>query len=525
MNHGIRKSTFAVGIVAALASTVSNSRAAAFDDIEFWIGSGQNRAALVVDWNDGKSAESILWGFRWDGSATGMTMLKAVVHADARLFAHVSTPGAFGVSLYGAGYDLDNDGTFNTSAALSFDSGGLAESDDTYDASTPSDAEDHWREGWLSDGFWSYWLGGTGSSPVWESSGSGMSDRILTDGSWDGLSYAPGYSGAAPSEPVAAAVPEPSVMGMLAAGTALLLARRRRRQATLLATVAATGLILTGIGGATTQAAYTYDPNDFAVEVVSSTGPFGPSPYNDPAAVLGRPTLKFNNSFNPSTPEYLRTKLIQSAFNTGPSGEKLITTLGTASQITVRMGRPVEDDPTNPFGIDFIIFGNSFFSTSGGDFTDDSTNLNAAAVSGSLFAENTKVSVSPDGVNWYTYDNGPYADGLFPTTGYVWDSAAAAWTDTEANPTLPIDPARASEIAGQTAGWILDNIYAGSAGGTGFDLAESGFAWIEFVRVQGLAGFIGGEIDAIADVRSVPEPAALTVLCVVAVTLLGGRRR
>ena len=40
-------------------------------DIQLWAGTGANEAAMVIDWNDGKSDESLVWGYRWDGSATG----------------------------------------------------------------------------------------------------------------------------------------------------------------------------------------------------------------------------------------------------------------------------------------------------------------------------------------------------------------------------------------------------------------------------------------------------------------------
>ena len=38
------------------------------DDLNYW-GTGSNRSALVVDWNDGKTNETLAWGFRWDGPA------------------------------------------------------------------------------------------------------------------------------------------------------------------------------------------------------------------------------------------------------------------------------------------------------------------------------------------------------------------------------------------------------------------------------------------------------------------------
>jgi hypothetical protein len=309
-------------------------------------------------------------------------------------------------------------------------------------------------------------------------------------------------------------VPEPSSLALIGlVGTSLL---RRKRVAFVAAAIGSAGAA---------SAAYTFDADDFAVEVVSSTGLLNTTLYNNPQSVLGRPTLKFNNSANPNVTDLRRAKLIEGVFNTGPAGEKLITTIAAGTQVTVRMGRPVTNDPFNPFGVDFIVFGNSFFAGSGG-FVGDEANLNLDTLGGALFAENTKVSVSPDNVNWYTYDSGPYADSAFPTNSYLWNSTIAAWTDTESDPTLPVNPSLLASVAGKTAGNVLTTIYKGSAGGTGFDLAASGFSSIQYIKVEGLAGFAGGEVDAFADVRAsvvVPEPATVGAL-VVGLSLARRRR-
>ena len=270
--------------------------------------------------------------------------------------------------------------------------------------------------------------------------------------------------------------------------------------------------------------AYTFDASDFAVEVVGSTGLDGTGLYNDPAATLGRPTLRFDQSFTPGETDLQRASLVAGAFATGPSGEKLITTIGEGTSLTVRMGRAVTDDPSHPFGVDLLVFGNSFYTGVGGAFADDDTDLNGYVL-GPLFGERAVVSVSPDGTNWYTYADGPFADSALPTNSFLYDSANAAWTETEADPTLPVDPSLASGVVGRTAADVLDDVYRGSAGGTGFDLAESGFASISFVRVEGLSGFSGGEVDAFAAVRAVPEPAAMGLVVAAGALLRRNRRR
>jgi hypothetical protein len=472
----------------ASAATIS------LDDVENWVGDGPNRAGLVIDWKDGKTPASLIWGYRWTGTATGLQMINAVVAADPRLYGHQGV-FSFGTVFFGLGYDVDGDG-FGVSPALAFDGGGLAVgSAPANDNRAPTDADDHYRDGW-STGYWSYW---TGDGTSWTASMIGAADRILTNGTYDGWSFAPGFVDTAPADPVAA-VPEPTSAIMVLVGAAGLLVLRRRRRG--VAMTAAIGLAAAAVSPS--AFAYTYDPNDFAVEVVATTGDFGPAPYDDATALLGRPTLRFNNSLNPFTPDLRRAKPIEAPFNVGPSGEKLLVTIAEESSVTVRMGRPVTNDPQNPFGIDFIVFGNAFYSGTGATVSE-TTDLTAFTISGSVAAEPVKVSVSPDGITWYRYESGPFGDTAFPTNGYLWDRNTLAWTAIEADPTRPVDPTLS--VAGMSAADVLD-AYAGSAGGTGFDLAQSGFDSIQFVRIEGLTGFANGEIDAIADVRPVPEPSA-----------------
>lgn len=215
-------------LLALLASLSTAASAFDFDDIQFWVGTGSNRAGLIIDWKDGKQPASLAWGYRWDGVARGEDMLAAIVSADPRLYAHVSAPGGFGVALFGVGYDLNDDG-FATSPALTFVNGiSVGNPNDNRVATDPND---HYKEGWMSAGFWSYWLRPTTTSN-WQFSGVGMSGRLLTDGCWDGWSWAASFNAVPPSEPVAAVIPEPTGMAPLVlyvAGMGGLFLRRSRR--------------------------------------------------------------------------------------------------------------------------------------------------------------------------------------------------------------------------------------------------------------------------------------------------------
>lgn len=211
-------------------SSVVTVRATSFSDIQNWVGSGANEAAMVVDWKDGKTDQSMVWGYRWDGTATGLNMFLSIVAADPNLYAHAGTY-SWGTAIYGIGYDLGNSGSFSVTPSLTFDSGGLATSTDPNDARVATDSANHYVEGWNS-GFWDYYTKAT-ATDVWAESGVGAADRVLTDGAWDGYSFAAGFASAAPNDPIAAplvsSVPEPTTLALsVTAGLILVCVRRKK---------------------------------------------------------------------------------------------------------------------------------------------------------------------------------------------------------------------------------------------------------------------------------------------------------
>lgn len=181
----------------AVQKQVGKSTAAAttFADIQYWVGTGSNQAAFVVQWNDGKNADALVWGFRWDGNATGEDMLKAILKADRRFFSLLYKGTQSGATVGGLGFDLDGVKTIGLykGADLTYPlypSNGFVNTDSyDFDSYTAVDTNDHWQSGW-TNGEWSYW----GKNPADATFGSVTtvaSTRVLENGSWDVWNYAP----------------------------------------------------------------------------------------------------------------------------------------------------------------------------------------------------------------------------------------------------------------------------------------------------------------------------------------------
>lgn len=190
-----------------------------FNDLEFIVGSGPNEAALVIDFDDGLSP--LAWGYRWEDTAmpTGEDMFRAIVAADGNL---TSTIVDFGF------------GTF--AEAITYDRGVITSSE----SSSP-----------FLGNFWAYYVnapqtagdfsstthGAPNGEPfdgggTFNSSNTGHSDRPLSNGSWDGYVWSDGSL--SPSEPIAAALPEPSSVIYLILSAIYFFSYRRKRKAYIL---------------------------------------------------------------------------------------------------------------------------------------------------------------------------------------------------------------------------------------------------------------------------------------------------
>lgn len=212
-------------IVAALCVALTLPAQAAavvtsFDDIQFWTGTGSNRAALVIDWNTGTRPDSYVWGFRWNGTATGEDMFRAIAGqiAQANFPATPTNPqpdgsGDVALSLYVLSYSF-----------------GPSVDRVTYAPGGGSPSLDQDSEG-FSNGFWSYWNATSAAAPTsWTESSVGFADRLLVNNAWDGWSYVPTFTGEAPTMGIAA-VPEPGTLALLIIGAGIFILYRRLRHA------------------------------------------------------------------------------------------------------------------------------------------------------------------------------------------------------------------------------------------------------------------------------------------------------
>jgi hypothetical protein len=204
------------------------------------VGSGDNEAAFEIDWNNGMANDTLIWGYRWNGSATGEQMLDAIVAADPQLYAEISVPGEYGTQVFGFGFHPSGDQNFQLSAsstpALSFNSQHLASTaydgsgvDYTRTAVTPGD---FWQEGDLQtgygadgnpdDGYWSYFNSTdsrlTANPSDWDYASTGVTDRVLNNDDVDGWVFAfnSGAGDATPGVPFdVAPAPEPSTWALV----------------------------------------------------------------------------------------------------------------------------------------------------------------------------------------------------------------------------------------------------------------------------------------------------------------------
>ncbi len=218
---------------------------------------------------------------------------------------------------------------------------------------------------------------------------------------------------------------------------------------------------------------------DAVVAYVPGTG--ASAGYTNPASALGEPSRVTPGAFGgPVDP-----------FNSAYQGSQLVA-VGAGGSLTLAFKEPITNDPSHPFGLDFIIFGNAGFAITNGNYSG------GGITDGSLYGNSTgssRVSVSSDGVAFYTLNPAlaPTVDTLFPTDG-------------AGNFFVPLNPGLTGSAFGGLGLPGIAALYAGSGGGAGYDLAwaldSNGqsvkLSSVRFVRVEILSG--KSEIDGMAAV-------------------------
>lgn len=226
------------GEISLAAEATSDGSVVVKDSINYWVGEGRKWSALVIKFNDGTN-NAYVWGYRWNGSATGEDMFRAVAAADPRLLLLTQQTNYNG-TVAGIGYYPNGRSNSNVYFDLS---GAMSDSNINfryYSTQTPPSANmgqtsypgdsttllarnaiangkrtgiiqhpfdhahygysaydyDHWKDScstgiWRAawyDGYWSYWVKGMNDSN-YSYSGLGFSNRNLANGSVDGWSY------------------------------------------------------------------------------------------------------------------------------------------------------------------------------------------------------------------------------------------------------------------------------------------------------------------------------------------------
>ena len=124
-------------------------------DIEYWVGTGSNEAALVLVFNDGKTPQALVWGYRYDGSKSMKQMCEDIAAADPRFYFQEGSGGF----VTGFGIDMNGNGVFtlqnpdNPSQVVNPTTNSISSSIDL-EGFTPVEPEDRWQCGWGSVGFW-----------------------------------------------------------------------------------------------------------------------------------------------------------------------------------------------------------------------------------------------------------------------------------------------------------------------------------------------------------------------------------
>ncbi len=455
-------------VAAASAATVMLSASAwgfSFDDIHYWVGEGTNKCAIVVDWSGTAKA----WGYRWNGDCTNvMEVATRIAHEDPRLRMCVQKMTESYFDLYFFGYDTND-------CHPSWD-------EDNGTASDPDALVNREKSDPLA--WWVFYGPMNGNAfPTTEQYSSWYAANTVTpvDGDWFVFSYgSPDYDASWNESPTVLNTP-------------------------------------------------TAAETPYGFRVVASATTAEKAMYSEPNNVLGHPTMymygMWGGPISPVNPAWMEGEL----FSLESYGDEELEPgeEDGPGYVTIEFDHDVVDDPANPYGLDFIVFGNAMCIRKGNEYYGEADDPGASILKGEGNPEYAKVEVSADGTHWFTDSTWKFADNFAPTLGYLYEPALAdpalysgnRWWGRAAHATKPVNPTvDFADCANKTLTQVC-NAYNGAAGGTGYDISRldlprdaKGRRYFRYVRIssafvddtgEGDSGYTAPDIDAVADVAPV----------------------
>lgn len=464
----MNKTLFAAAGFAAAVFGSAPAMGFSFDDIHYWVGEGTNRCAVVVDWTGYGAAKA--WGYRWNGVCTNaMEVALRIAHEDPRLKIGLQKMTDSYYDLYFLGYDSsDCHPVWDMDNGTASDLSAFAHREDSVSYSV-------W---WV---FYGPMNGNTFPSTPQQSSWYAANNVTPKNGDWLVFSYgSPEYDANGNETPVVLKTP-------------------------------------------------TAAESPYGYRIVASSTSATNSDFNEPSNALGHPTMYMDGMWGGPVNPVNSAWMANEFFSLESDGDEELEPgeAGGPGYVTIEFDHDVMDDPANPFGLDFIVFGNAMCYRKGSDYYGEAEDPGSSILTGGGNVEYAKVEVSADGKSWFSDSEWRLADDFAPTLGYLYEPELAdpglfhgnRWWGRAALATRPVNPhVGFSDCAGLTLGQVC-RAYNGSAGGTGYDISRldlpkdaKGRRYFRYVRIssmfqedngEGDSGYTSPDIDAVADVAPV----------------------